>query len=97
MDFRGVVDVLNDFNFLEDFFDARYNRNVQPPSYAAVEYEGERFSAALQTTFRVNDFFSTVERLPELRLDFFRQELFKNIYYQGETSAGYYRTKWREL
>ena len=95
LDFRGVVDFLSDFNFLEDFFDARYNRNVQPPSYAAVEYEGERFSAALQTTFRVNDFFSTVERLPELRLDFFRQELFKNIYYQGETSAGYYRTKWR--
>ena len=61
-----------------------------------MEYQGERFSATLQTTFRVNDFYTTMERLPELRFDFFRQELFKNIYYQGETSAGYYRTRWRE-
>ena len=96
LDFRGIVDVISDFNFLEDFFAVRYNQNVQPPSYAAVEYQGERFSATLQTTFRVNDFFTTVERLPELRIDFFRQELFKNIYYQGETSAGYYQNRWRD-
>ncbi len=96
LDFRGVVDVISDFNFLEDFFETRYNQNVQPPSYAAVEYQAEHFSATLQTTFRVNDFYTTMERLPELRFDFFRQELFKNIYYQGETSAGYYRTRWRE-
>ena len=96
LDFRGVVDVISDFNFLEDFFESRYNENEQPPSYAAVEYQGEHFSATLQTTFRVNDFYTTMERLPELRIDIFRQELFKNIYYQGETSAGYYRTKWRK-
>ena len=96
LDFRGVVDVISDFNFLEDFFERRYDQNVQPPSYAAVEYQAEHFSATLQTTFRVNDFFTTVERLPELRFDFFRQELFKNIYYQGETSAGYYQNRWRE-
>ena len=96
LDFRGVVDVLSDFNFLEDFFEARYDRDVQPPSYAALEYQGENFSATLQAAFRVNDFFTTIERLPEIRFDFFRQELFKNIYYQGETSAGYYRSRWRE-
>jgi len=96
LDFRGVLDVISDFNFLEDFFENRYERDVEPPSYAAVEYQGERFSATLQTTFRVNDFFTTVERLPEIRFDFFRQELFKNVYYQGETSAGYYRTRWRK-
>ena len=96
LDFRGVVDIFSDFNFLEDFFENRYERNVQPPSYAALEYQGENFSATLQTTFRVNDFFTTLERLPEIRFDIFRQELFKNIYYQGETSAGYYRNRWRE-
>ncbi|MBO4631122.1 MAG: LPS-assembly protein LptD [Lentisphaeria bacterium] len=96
LDFRGTVDLLSDFNFLEDYFENRYERNVQPPSYAAAEYQGENFSATLQTTFRVNDFFTTIERLPELRLDIFRQELFKNIYYQGETSAGYYRSRWRK-
>ena len=96
LDFRGALDVISDFNFLEDFFENRYDRDVMPPSYAAVEYQGDRFSATLQTAFRVNDFYTTVERLPEIRFDFFRQELFKNVYYQGETSAGYYRTRWRE-
>ena len=96
LDFRGVLDIMSDFNFQEDFFEDRYDHDVQPPSYAALEYQAEKFSATLQTTFRVNSFFTTIERLPELRLDIFRQELFKNFYYQGETSAGYYRSLWRD-
>ena len=95
LDFRGVLDVFSDFNFLRDFFEDRYDHNVQPPTYAALEYQGEKFSATLQTTLRVNDFYTTMERRPELRFDIFRQELFRNIYYQGQTSAGFYWNRWR--
>ena len=96
LDFRGVLDVFSDFNFLRDFFEDRYDHNVQPPTYAALEYQGEKFSATLQTTLRVNDFYTTMERRPELRFDIFRQELFRNIYYQGQTSAGFYWNRWRQ-
>ena len=95
LDFRGQFDLISDYNFLEDYFNARYDSNIQPPTFAALEYQGERFSATLQTVVKVNSFDTMVERLPEFRLDFQRQELFKNIYYQGQSSVGYYRMNWR--
>lgn len=95
LDFRGQFDRISDYNFLEDYFQSRYNSNIQPPTFAALEYQGERFSATFQTTVKANYFDSMVERLPEFRIDFQRQELFKNIYYQGQSSVGYYRMNWR--
>ncbi|MBR2363591.1 MAG: LPS-assembly protein LptD [Lentisphaeria bacterium] len=94
--FRGAVDVISDFNFLEEYFAARYNQDVQPPSFAALDYQGDSFSALVHSTFKVNSFDVTVERLPELRLDMFRQELFKGLYYQNQTSGGYYKMNWRK-
>jgi LPS-assembly protein len=41
---------------------------------------------------RVNDFYETVERLPEARLTGFRQQLGRlPFFYESESSAGYYR------
>lgn len=97
LDFRGQIDVISDYNFLKDFFPARYNSLLEPPSYASLEYQHERFTASLYSTFRVNSFATVVERLPEARFDFQRQELFANIYYQGETSFDYLRMRWRKF
>ncbi len=96
LDFRGQVDKISDYNFLQDYFQSRYNNDIQPPTFAALEYQGDRFSAMLQTVVKVNSFDTMLQRLPEIRLDAQRQELFKNIYYQGQTSAGYYKMSWRE-
>ena len=97
LSFRGQVDYISDYNFLEEYFPARYYRDVQPPSFAALEYQGDSFSVLAHTTFKVNSFDLTMERLPEARLDIFRQELFSNIYYQSQTTAGYYRMNWRDF
>ncbi|MBO7147991.1 MAG: LPS-assembly protein LptD [Lentisphaeria bacterium] len=96
LDFRAQIDKLSDYNFLEDYFEQRYEQDMQPPTFAALEYQADRFSAGMQARVRINDFDTSLNRLPELRLDFQRQELFKGIYYQGQTSAGYYEMKWRE-
>ena len=96
LDFRGQLDVISDYQFLQDFFEPRYDRDVQPPSFAAAEYQADRYSVTLRTDFKVNRFDTALNRLPELRLDLPRQELLKNIYYQGETSAGYYQMSWRK-
>lgn len=95
--FRGQLDLLSDYNFLEEYFQARYNKDIQPPTFAALDYQGDDYSLLLQSTFKVNSFDATVERMPELRLDIFRKELFSNIYYQGQTSGGYYKMNWREF
>ena len=86
LDFRMQIDLLSDYEFLRDYFPERYNSEYMPPTYASLEYQHDRFTASAYMTLRINDFASVVDRLPELRVDFQRQELFANLYYQGEMS-----------
>jgi len=96
LDFRGQIEKLSDINFLNDFFKERGYNDPQPPTFTSLEYQFDKFSAALFVRPRVNTFFSEVERLPELRFDIPRQELFYNVYYQGESSISNLYMKWRE-
>ena len=97
LDFRGQMEFISDLDFLDDYFTARYKDNIQPPTYAALEYQADRASFSVLATARVNDFDSVVERLPEVRMDIFRQELFGGLYYQSENSAGYLYNRWRSF
>ena len=96
LDFRGRFEALSDQEFLHDFFRSREDENPQPATYAALEYQFDRLSVSALVRPRVNDFFSVVERLPELRIDAPRQELFYNLYYEGSTTFDYLRMKWRD-
>ncbi len=95
MDFRGQIEKLSDINFLSDYFDDRYNENRQPPTYADLEYQFDRASAALLVYAKVNKFDTVSQRMPEFRMDVPRQELFKNIYYQGSNDIAYLKQSWR--
>ena len=97
LDFRGQVDVLSDYNLLDEFFNRRYESVLEPPTFTSLEYQHDRFTVSAYATVRVNSFFTTVQRLPEIRFDFQRQELFRNLYYQGETSFDYLSMRWREF
>ena len=97
LDFRMQIDLISDYQFLRDYFPKRFRSEYEPPTYASLEYQHERFTASAYMTLRINDFNSTVDRLPELRLDFQRQELFANIYYQGEMSLTPLFMRWRRF
>jgi lipopolysaccharide assembly outer membrane protein LptD (OstA) len=97
LDFRGSFNLSSDYYFRYDFDRAAFDANPEPSTYAALEYQFDRFSTSLYSTVHVNKFYTTVERLPEWRLDIPRQELFGNIYYQGETSIANLRMNWREF
>ncbi len=97
LDFRAQIDVISDYNFLNDYFTTRYDTVLEPPTFISLEQQFDRATVSAYSTFRVNDFYTQLERLPEVRVDFQRQELFGGLYYQGETSLGYYRTKWRDF
>lgn len=97
LDFRGRIESISDINFLYDFFEEKYNNDPQPATYANIDYQFDRFIISGTVRPRVNDFFTEVERLPEFRLDIPRQELFYNIYYQGETSISDLEMKWRNF
>jgi len=97
LDFRGRLEKISDINFLYDFFREKYNVDPQPATYANMDYQLDRFIVSGTVRPRVNDFFSEVERMPEFRLDIPRQELFGNLYYQGETSIAGMKMKWRDF
>lgn len=97
LDFRGNFELTSDYYFRDDFLNDAFDANPEPATYAALEQQFDRLSTALYIRPRVNNFYTTVERLPEWRLDVPRQELFSNIYYQGETSLANLRMKWGEF
>lgn len=96
LDFRGQVEKLSDINFLKDYFNDRYQTDPQPSTFASLEYQFDRFSAGLLVRPRINNFNTEVQRLPEFRIDIPRQELWNNIYYQGQNSIDYFKTSWRK-
>jgi lipopolysaccharide assembly outer membrane protein LptD (OstA) len=97
LDFRMQIDLISDYQYLRDYYPERFRSEYEPPTYASLEYQADRFTASAYMTLRINDFNSTVDRLPELRLDFQRQELFANIYYQGEMSLTPLFMRWRRF
>ncbi len=95
LDFRGVIEYASDPFFTRDFFNSRYSANPQPTTYVALEQQFDHFSASIYFRPRINDFYTVVEKMPEVRIDVHRQEIFDtNLYYQGNMTAGYNRMRW---
>jgi lipopolysaccharide assembly outer membrane protein LptD (OstA) len=97
LDFRGNFELTSDYYFRSDFLGDAFDANPEPATYAALEQQFDRLSTAFYIRPQVNNFYTTVERLPEWRIDVPRQELFSNIYYQGETSLSNLKMKWGEF
>ncbi len=86
-----------DTNIVRDFFEGEYRQNPQPNSFLDVNKLWQNFSLDTYVQPRLNDFLETVERLPEVRLTGFRQQLGASpVYYESESSVGYYRRLFAE-
>ncbi|MFO7822029.1 MAG: LPS assembly protein LptD [Lentisphaeria bacterium] len=96
---RLNLDVMSDIDFLEDWFEDDFDDFRQPRSYVDLRYDHERFTASLNLRPRLNDFYTVVERLPELRFDFPRQTVpgIPGLLYEGETSLADLKMNWREF
>jgi LPS-assembly protein len=89
---RLAVNYQSDPFILRDFFESEYRENVQPKSFLEVNHLSRNFSLDLLAQPQINPFFETVERLPDVRLTGFRQQIGPTpFYYESESSAGYYR------
>lgn len=75
-----------------DFFEGDYRNNPQPNTFVESDKLLQNFSIDVLAQPQVNSFFETVERLPDVRVSGFRQQLWGTpFYYESESSAGYYR------
>jgi LPS-assembly protein len=89
---RLAVRYQSDPYVIRDFFESEYREDVQPKSFLEVNQAWRNFSLDLLAQPQVNPFFETVERLPDVRLTGFRQQIgAAPLYYESESSAGYYR------
>jgi len=89
---KALVNYQTDPFVLHDFFEGEYHENPQPNTFTEVDKYGRNWSLDAETTPRLNNFFDQVERLPDVKLTGFRQQIFNTpVYYQSESSLGYYR------
>lgn len=94
--FHAQTDVFSDNDVLYEYFRNDFRTQDQEATFADLSYFGDRFSLSLSARAQVNDFDTVIERMPELKLEMPRQQLWGNLYYQGESSASRLRMKWRD-
>lgn len=84
------INYLSDPKIIEQFFREEYKSSPEPDNYIVLGHRAEHYTASLMFEKRLNDYYTTVDRLPELKLDFSRQKIWETpFYYQGKTAASY--------
>ena len=89
---KAMVNYQSDPLVLHDFFEGDFTANPQPNTFIEVNKYWKNWSLDAETTPRINNFFDQVERLPDVKLTGFRQQILDTpVYYESESSAGYYQ------
>lgn len=81
--------LLSDTHYLEDFAPSEYRTNPAPDNTLGIYRRDEGSLLSLYGRFRINDFYRTDTRLPEVAFDQARAPLFDlPILHEGSTSFG---------
>lgn len=94
LDFRGRFAQISDIYFLYDYFGNLANLDPAPPTYANFDYQFDWGALSANIRPQTYDWYTTTQELPKLQLNIPRQELFSNIYYQGQTQVSYLNQRW---
>ncbi|MFO1483020.1 MAG: hypothetical protein U1F71_06585 [Verrucomicrobiaceae bacterium] len=82
---------ISDIHFYEDFFFNDFRTDREPDNQISLIHTNDAYVATLMAKFKVNNFYRTTTRLPELSVDFTRRPLWgTGIFHQGTISAGVY-------
>ena len=94
---KALVRWESDFAVVRDFFEGEYFRDPQPDSFFELNKFWQNFSLDAFVQPRVNNFLQNVERLPDIRLTGYRQQIGATpLFYESESSAGYYKQVFAE-
>ena len=92
LNLKALINYQSDPLFLHDFFERDYTLNRQPNTFLEANKYWDNWSLDALATPRINSFFSQVERLPDVKLTGFNQQVGNTpLYYDSESSAGWYR------
>lgn len=94
LNIKAAIGYQSDERILHNFFEDEYRADPQPSTFLEINKTTDNFSLDFLASPRVNEFFETVERLPDLKLTGFRQQVLETpVYYESETSVGWYRRR----
>jgi LPS-assembly protein len=87
----------SDTNVVREFFESEYREDNQPNTFVDANKFWSNYSLDTYVQPRLNTFLETVERLPDVRLTGYRQEIGASpVYYENVSSVGYYRRLFAE-
>ncbi len=98
MEVKTAIREQSDMFALRDFYEELYHENQQPSSFVEFNYDWHNFNLNALAQPRVNDFFQTVERLPDIRLDAYRQQIgVTPLFYESQSQAGYFQYRYSNM
>ncbi|HNX52515.1 MAG TPA: LPS assembly protein LptD [Pontiellaceae bacterium] len=88
--FATKVNWLSDPLVLKDFFNDDFRNEANPENYAVVQRSADDYAASLRVDRRMNDFYTTVDRLPEMTYDWYRSRLGDSpFYFESENNVAF--------
>ncbi len=78
---------LKDAKFIKDYFEREYEKDEQPKSFLLLTHTFPWASLNFDVEKRVNHFFATTEKLPEIKLDVFNQKIGDTRFYFGNQTS----------
>lgn len=88
--FATKLNWLSDPGVIKDFFNEEYRNEANPENYAVVQHSAENYAASLRADHRLNDFYTTVERIPEMSYDWYRSRVGDSpFHFQSENNAAF--------
>ncbi len=89
---KAVVREQSDPLVVHDFFEHEFRQDTQPKSFFEASQFWDNFTLDALAQPQINDFFRTVERLPDVKLTGLRQQVWDTpVYYETESSMAYLR------
>jgi LPS-assembly protein len=92
LNLKALVNYQSDAYLEHDFFENDYLQNPQPNTFFEQNKYWDNWNLDALTTPQLNNFFDQVERLPDVRLTGYSQQVLNTpVYYDSQSSIGYYK------
>ncbi len=97
VEIKAQANYQSDAGVLKEFFERDYRRNPQPKTYLDLTKFWQNFSLDIYAQPRLNEFIETVERLPQIKLTGYRQQIGPlPVFYESESSFAYLHRRFAE-
>ncbi len=93
LNLKALINYQSDPLILHDYYPGTYSADPQPVTFFEANKYWDNWSLDALATPRVNSYFAQIERLPDVQLTGFRQQVLDTpVYYDSQSSIGVFRS-----